>query len=163
VGNFPFTACRHTDENLIGVIPRAIAEIFETSKSRDVLQCSIYCSFVQIYNENLYDMLRDSNMDVPLTIREDQQRKEIYVQGLSEYNVKSVADTLNLLQIAEENRAIRETHMNQFSSRSHSIFQIFVEQKRLAEDGGEIQLRAKFNLVDLAGSEKWNIRQQVIF
>ena len=52
--------------------------------------------------------------------------------------------------------------MNQFSSRSHSIFQIFVEQKRLAEDGGEISLRAKFNLVDLAGSEKWNIHQQMV-
>ena len=57
-------------------------------------------------------MLRDANMSQALTIREDQ--KEIYVQGLSEYNVKSVSDTLHLLQIAEENRAIRETHMNQF-------------------------------------------------
>lgn len=61
-------------------------------------------------------------MASPLSIREDQ--KEIYVQGLSEYNVKSVADTLQLLRVAEENRAIRETHMNQFSSRSHSIFQV---------------------------------------
>jgi len=35
---------------------------------------------------------------------------------------------------------------------------VFVEHKRLAPDGGEISLRAKFNLVDLAGSEKWNTR-----
>ncbi len=96
----------------------------------------------------------------PLSIRED--KKEIYVQGLSEYHVKSVADTLQLLKIAEDNRAIRETHMNQFSSRSHSIFQIYVEQKRIsAEDGGEISYRAKFNLVDLAGSEKWNTKQHL--
>ena len=141
------------------MIPRAIEEIFRTAKSKAVLKCSIYCSFIQIYNENLFDMLRDANMSQALTIREDQ--KEIYVQGLSEYNVKSVSDTLHLLKIAEENRAIRETHMNQFSSRSHSIFQIYVEQKRVAEDGGEIYLRAKFNLVDLAGSEKWNIYQSM--
>lgn len=137
-----------------GLIPRAIYEIFELAKRKDTIQLSVYCSFVQIYNENLYDMLRDSSMGCPLTIREDS--KEIYVQGLSEYNVKSINDTLQLLRIAEENRAIRETHMNQFSSRSHSIFQIYVEQKRVADDGGEVSLRAKFNLVDLAGSEKWN-------
>lgn len=95
-------------------------------------------------------------MNTPLSIRED--NKEIYVQGLSEYNVKSVADTLQLLKIAEENRAIRETNMNMFSSRSHSIFQIQLEHKRVADDGGEITYKAKFNLVDLAGSEKWNTK-----
>jgi hypothetical protein len=98
-------------------------------------------------------------MNTPLSIRED--NKEIYVQGLSEYNVKSVADTLQLLKIAEENRAIRETNMNMFSSRSHSIFQIQLEHKRVADDGGEITYRAKFNLVDLAGSEKWNTKLQM--
>jgi hypothetical protein len=98
-------------------------------------------------------------MNMPLSIRED--NREIYVQGLSEYNVKSVADTLQLLKVAEENRAIRETNMNMFSSRSHSIFQIQVEQKRIGDDGGEVTLRAKFNLVDLAGSEKWNTKLQM--
>ena len=48
-------------------------------------------------------------------------------------------------------RAIRETHMNQASSRSHSIFQIVVEQKRRRDQDGERILRSKFNLVDLAG------------
>lgn len=94
-----------------------------------------------------------------LSIRED--GKEIYVQGLSEYQVKTVADMLSLLRLSEEHRSVRETHMNQFSSRSHSLFQILIEQKRVAADGGEVELRSKFNLVDLAGSEKWNIRAQM--
>mmetsp|Transcript_9614 Transcript_9614/g.14470 ORF Transcript_9614/g.14470 Transcript_9614/m.14470 type:complete len:762 (-) Transcript_9614:127-2412(-) len=142
--------------SLVGLIPRAIQQIFQLSHHPEVLQFSVLCSFVQLYNENCYDMLRDPNMAHPLTIREDHQ--EIYVQGLSEYIVKSVHETLQLLRVAEENRAIRETNMNQFSSRSHSIFQIFVEQRRVASDGGEVSLRAKFNLVDLAGSEKWNTK-----
>ena len=42
-------------------------------------------------------------MAAPLAIREE--KKEIYVQGLSEYNVKCVADTLQLLRVAEDNRS----------------------------------------------------------
>ena len=123
------------DTQLIGLIPRAVNEIFELAKGRSVQDFQVHCSFVQIYNENLFDMLRDASMNTPLAIRED--KKEIYVQGLSEYNVKSVSDTLQLLRIAEENRAIRETHMNLFSSRSHSIFQIQVEYKRVLDSDSD--------------------------
>lgn len=66
----------------------------------------------------------------------------------------------------EENRAIRETHMNQASSRSHSIFQLVLEQELppddermaiLREQHGDplpagCILRSKLNLVDLAGA-----------
>jgi kinesin family member 11 len=201
--NYMARTARNTE--LLGVIPRAIHHIFELSQQPGILDFQVHCSFVQIYNENLYDMLRlvhfpfislllmlcslththslsvslclsvslsvylcvgmsvcclpvllsfslqlprsDAAMQTALTIRED-ANKDIYVQGLSEYNVKGVADTLELLKIAEDNRAIRETHMNQFSSRSHSIFQIFVEHKRVAPDGGEISYKSKVNLSD---------------
>jgi hypothetical protein len=157
--NYVSNQLRETE--MLGVIPRAINHIFESSKNPKIIQFQVHCSFVQIYNENLFDMLRDSSMNTPLTIREDPVSKEIYVQGISEYNVKSVTDTLQLLKVAEENRAIRETHMNQFSSRSHSIFTINIEQKCVAADGGEISLRSKFNLVDLAGSEKWDLSKDL--
>lgn len=143
-----------------GIIPRAVHDIFSLSLDPTVTQYSVLCSFVQLYNENCYDMLRDAGLSSALAIREE-RGGEIYVQGLSEYIVKNVSDTLQLLQIAEENRKIRETNMNQFSSRSHSIFQLFLEQKRTAPDGGEITLKSKFNLVDLAGSEKWNTKLQM--
>ena len=81
-------------------------------------------------------------MSSPLTLREEskkgaegtgggvylkhgeQGQGEIYVQGLSEFCVKDVQETLLLLGTAERNRKIRETAMNLFSSRSHSIFQV---------------------------------------
>ena len=62
---------------------------------------------------------------------------------------------MHLLTVAEENRVTRATSMNQESSRSHSVFQITLVQRRLAEDDGEVTLRSKLRLVDLAGSEKW--------
>ena len=156
----PGSISQQRGNDIIGIIPRAINDIFLLTQDPDVKQFSVLCSFVQLYNENCYDMLCDSSMGSALAIRED-VTGEIYVQGLSEYIVKSIGDTLHLLRTAEENRAIRETNMNQYSSRSHSIFQIMLEQKKTAADGGEITLKAKFNLVDLAGSEKWNTKQDM--
>ena len=42
----------------LGLIPRAVSEIFEMTKNKEIIDFSVYCSFVQIYNENLFDMLR---------------------------------------------------------------------------------------------------------
>lgn len=115
-------------------------------------QATVFCSFVQIYNEQIFDLLRDTQMNAPLEIHED-RKNDIFVEGLSEYAVRSVSDCLQLLQCGEQNRAVRSTHMNQVSSRSHSVFQLLLEQRR--KDG--TVLKSKFNLVDLAGSEKWNM------
>jgi hypothetical protein len=175
-----------------GVIPRAIVDVFDRLRSlsnsgggtRDpkgsptnelppppgaVTACAVYVSFVQIYNEQVFDMLRDPSRGKPLEIHEDGQGNGtgMYVQGLSEYAVGSFADCLELLRLGEENRAIRETHMNQASSRSHSIFTVLVEQTRAGGGQGagaqqERQLRSKFNLVDLAGSEKWDLNQDMV-
>lgn len=69
--------------------------------------------------------------------------------GLSEYQVRTFADCLELLRLGEDNRATRETHMNMASSRSHSIFTLLVEQTRPNQPAGgeDRQLRSKFNLV----------------
>ena len=60
----------------------------------------------------LFDMLRDGSRYNPLVIHEDNNH-DIYVQGLSEFMVRTAEECLSLLRIGEENRAIRETSMNQ--------------------------------------------------
>jgi len=142
-----------------GIIPRAIVDIFEQLGRLESSRVSVYCSFVQIYNEQLFDMLRDPSRGHPLEVHED-PKDGIFVQGLSEYSVRGFHDCMELLRLGEENRAIRETHMNQASSRSHSIFQLLVEQKRV-DGSNQRELRSKFNLVDLAGSEKWDLNQSM--
>lgn len=44
--------------DMMGLIPRAVDEIFELVHNRSITDFQVHCSFVQIYNENLYDMLR---------------------------------------------------------------------------------------------------------
>ncbi len=49
------------DSEFMGLIPRAVNEIFDhlgSSARRETIDFKVYCSFVQIYNENLFDMLR---------------------------------------------------------------------------------------------------------
>ncbi len=59
------------------------------------------------------------------------------------------------MQRGSLNRHTGETLMNKDSSRSHSIFTIYIEMAELAEDGENQKIRAgKLNLVDLAGSER---------
>jgi hypothetical protein len=48
----------------MGLIPRAIDEIFELVNKRNITDFQVHCSFVQIYNENLFDMLRSANTHV---------------------------------------------------------------------------------------------------
>lgn len=56
------------------------------------------------------------------------------------------------MRTGEKNRNIRSTHMNNKSSRSHTIFQIMIESSKVSRNGNII--KAKLNLCDLAGSEK---------
>jgi hypothetical protein len=54
--NYITNQVRETE--MLGVIPRAINHIFELCKNPKIIQYQVHCSFVQIYNENLFDMLR---------------------------------------------------------------------------------------------------------
>lgn len=47
---------RETED--LGIIPRAIHHIFELSKNPEIIDFQVHVSFVQIYNEYLFDMLR---------------------------------------------------------------------------------------------------------
>jgi len=107
----------------------------------------VFHLFWQIYNEHIYDALLDKDGMFPLSVHET-QAEGIYVEGLSEFLVTCPEDCLGIIARGEANRAVRGTHMNEYSSRSHSIFQMHIEQQ--ASGSPEVR-RSKLNLVDLAG------------
>lgn len=45
-------------ERNAGIIPRVMVDIFQLTSSAEILSLSVFCSFLQMYNEHLYDMLR---------------------------------------------------------------------------------------------------------
>lgn len=111
----------------------------------------IRVSFLEIYNEMIRDLIVVSE-DV-LDLREDKD-KGITVAGLSEVEVESPEDVMELLFFGNQNRTQEATGANETSSRSHAILQIIVEAKDKASGTiAEISV-GKLSLIDLAGSER---------
>lgn len=93
-----------------------------------------------------------------LSIREDKKRG-VFVEGLSEWAVRSPHEIYSLMQRGAAVRATASTKMNDVSSRSHAVFIMIVEQMSVAQEAGSPDVSkqikvGKLNLVDLAGSER---------
>eukprot|EP00906_Rhabdomonas_costata_P011935 RCo016986 len=138
-----------------GIIPRAIAMIYQTLTKQTEFEWSTRISYLQIYNEKGSDLLnrgKDSSSleELPkVTVMEDAD--ETILKGLEMHVANSVEDALNLLFLGDLNRISCETPMNPTSSRSHCILTIAIETKK---PGSPVVRRSKLHLVDLAGSER---------
>jgi hypothetical protein len=77
-----------------GMIPRAIKQIFkqiEILNKTTMLEFTVFCSFIQIYNEKLFDLFQDPDATNPLIVREDKY-SGVFVEGLSEYIITNPND-----------------------------------------------------------------------
>eukprot|EP00891_Asterochloris_glomerata_P006925 jgi/Astpho2/6925/e_gw1.00107.208.1_t len=148
-----------------GIIPRAIEDVFQYIESdRQAAQSKflVRASYLQIYNEVISDLLKPDRQN--LVIREDRKRG-VYVDGLSEWVVRSPAEVYGLMERGAAQRATGATKLNEASSRSHAVFIIIVEKSTVfaedtpaAEDQEMEHVKVgKLNLVDLAGSERVHI------
>lgn len=137
-----------------GIIPRAMAQIFDTLRGQaDSLEYSVRVSFLELYNEEISDLLSASDDMTRLRLYEDAVRKgSVIIQGLEEVQVHNKCEVYNILEKGSEKRKTAETLMNAHSSRSHTVFTVTVHIKE-ASLGEEVLRIGKLNLVDLAGSE----------
>ncbi|XP_034489992.1 chromosome-associated kinesin KIF4 [Drosophila innubila] len=139
------------DEN-VGVIPRAVHEIFqETAAMEDEFNFKITCSFVELYQEQFFDLFSPNKREEStVDIREDKNR--IVIPGLTEVEVSDAKQVTDQLMRGSSGRAVASTAMNETSSRSHAIFTLTVIATM--KTGQKSVTTSKFNLVDLAGSER---------
>jgi len=114
-------------DELRGIIPKAIRHIFGFIDGADKgTKFLVRCSYLEIYNEQVLDLLSSSKDSGPLQIKQD-PNKGTYVKDLTSVITKNVADTEKALFAGLRNRKTGETAMNKDSSRSHSIFTIYIE------------------------------------
>ena len=140
-------------------------------------------SYLEIYNEQVKDLLNFSNINSQLCnnnnnnnnnnlnnevlmIVEDSS-KGIAVPNLKEYEVDSSKEVIDLIIKGNKKRTMAATGSNQFSSRSHAIFQILIEQSSFKVDEHTNKYNlidtvvSKFMLVDLAGSERGGLEKGI--
>ncbi|XP_052190955.1 kinesin-like protein KIN-4C isoform X2 [Diospyros lotus] len=162
-----------------GIIPKVMETIFSRIEAnRDSAEFLIRVSFIEIFKEEVFDLLhpnapafsRSDGMSLakptsigraPIQIRET-SNGGITLAGVTEAEVRTKEEMTSYLLRGSLSRATGSTNMNSQSSRSHAIFTISMEQKKIASyptgatqnDCSDDILCAKLHLVDLAGSER---------
>lgn len=123
-----------------GIIKIYLKNIFKYQKEKEY---KIRISYLEIYNENLNDLLNNNNQPKFFS-----SQYELKIDGLDNLLVESYENSIKLLKEAELKRRIEKTDYNLRSSRSHTILKLELEKDNLIET---------VSLIDLAGSEKCSL------
>ncbi|XP_070349048.1 kinesin-like protein KIF9 isoform X4 [Equus asinus] len=114
-----------------GILPRALQQVFRMIEERPTHAITVRVSYLEIYNESLFDLLSTlpyvGPSVTPMTIVENPQG--VFIKGLSVHLTSQEEDAFSLLFEGETNRIIASHTMNKNSSRSHCIFTIYVESE----------------------------------
>ncbi|CAN7942728.1 unnamed protein product, partial [Ixodes pacificus] len=131
---------------LAGVIPRTLHQMFEELTLQE-LEFTIKVSFLELYNEELFDLLSATEDTTRLKIYEDSARKgSLIIQGLEEVTVHSREQVFSILQKGAAKRQTAATLLNAHSSRSHTVFTVTVHIRENTDDGEELVKTGKLNL-----------------
>lgn len=142
------------EDPLAGIIPRTLHQIFEKLTDNGT-EFSVKVSLLEIYNEELFDLLSSStDVSERLQMFDDPRNKRgVIIKGLEEITVHNKDEVYQILEKGAAKRTTAATLMNAYSSRSHSVFSVTIHMKETTIDGEELVKIGKLNLVDLAGSE----------
>ncbi|ETV88170.1 hypothetical protein, variant [Aphanomyces astaci] len=140
----------------LGIVPRVILGLFDAIAAATLdkkREYSVKCSFVQIYNEQILDLLNfsTSQRTKPLRLRWA-STQEFYVENLVVAACSSADEMLGRFQDGVKQKIMATHNLNAASSRSHCIYTLYVES--VDPTNPDDVTKAKLSLVDLAGSER---------
>jgi kinesin family protein C2/C3 len=142
------------DTEQLGIYFRSVQELFRVvEKRQEFMKIEVTVNLLEVYNEEIHDLLVDKGAQQSLEIRRDGHK--IFIPGLSTVPVASAKEVMDVLQQGNSNRAVTSTAMNAQSSRSHSL--LIVNVATSSTLAGEVEMVTKsaaLTLVDLAGSER---------
>nr|Q10MN5.2 RecName: Full=Kinesin-like protein KIN-14F [Oryza sativa Japonica Group] len=142
---------KNMTEQTQGVNYRALSDLFKLAEQRKgAFIYDIAVQMIEIYNEQVRDLLVNDGLNKRLEIRNNSQNG-LNVPDASLVCVASTMDVMELMNVGQKNRAVGATALNDRSSRSHSCLTVHVQGRDLTS--GTI-LRGCMHLVDLAGSER---------
>ena len=142
-----------------GIAIKACDYLFKTLYTKYIEdEYIIKVSYIEIYNENVIDLLNSDNAS-SLMIIED-PTKGIYCPNAKEFTISNCLELKKLIAQGNKRRTMAPTNQNKFSSRSHAILQISLERKSYNEEKNNFDIYfSKFLMVDLAGSERGGLEK----
>jgi len=162
------------DGDMRGIIPRAMEQValYKKELQQKGWRYSMEISFIEIYNENIRDLLRtlsrtsdgsivnssnfgsanQASFDVKHEIKKDANGNycvtDVNKLAVDPDDLEAIA---KILEVAATQRSVSSTLMNDTSSRSHAVFTLHLRAVNTIQ---QIELNGSLNLVDLAGSER---------
>lgn len=134
-----------------GIYTRTFNELFKVAEDRKGWKIELKGSLLEVYNEELRDLLADPKefgKKEKLSIKQGKDGN--CVPGLAVRPLASPSDVEDMLTTGSSNRSTACTDMNAHSSRSHLLVQIF--GTCTSPEGKTTS--STITLVDLAGSER---------
>lgn len=143
-----------------GLVPQICQRLFNyISEVQNTCAVTIRASFLEIYNEQVRDLLGSTQQTQLASLRvRGTGGDDCWVEGLSEFKLNSLAQVTELLRKGSKNRSTAATKMNDTSSRSHAVISLTIKQQSVlpksANDKSTEEKISVLRLVDLAGSER---------
>ena len=140
-----------------GIVPITCDELFQTveSNSDSNIRFEITFSMLEIYNEQVRDLLSKDNPKGGLQVRQNPKLGMFYVENLKKVPVGSYKEIERRMEQGTASRTVASTNMNATSSRAHTVVTITFDQIiKNTDSGQETKKSSVMNLVDLAGSER---------
>ncbi|CAB4042382.1 kinesin KIF27, partial [Paramuricea clavata] len=120
-----------------GVIPRALEQIFHViQEHKDKIHFVVSASYIEIYMEEVRDLLDLETSTKDIHIREDEHGNTV-ITGATEQVVETADEALSCLDAGAAGRHVGSTNMNEHSSRSHAIFTLYIEQHTIQAEEKE--------------------------
>ncbi|KAI5952396.1 KAR3 [Candida jiufengensis] len=137
-----------------GMIPLSLNKIFnyirELKQQDPNWEYSLTGKFLEIYNENIIDLL-NSNSQLKHEIKHDDINHKTSITNITTTTLSSIEQSTFILQKVNSKRSTASTKSNDESSRSHSIFIIEING---FNNKTQTRTSGTLNLIDLAGSER---------
>ena len=147
-----------------GILPKALQKLLEYDEQKikpDNINNNLYCNFVEIYNEDVFDLLADDLTGKNKFFKRKLNVKEnlnsvFFLQDVTYSKLDNLESFNNILNKGISKKVHSSTNLNQNSSRSHTIFKIILMNKN--KDISKIDFSTEelisLSVVDLAGSER---------
>jgi hypothetical protein len=146
----------------LGMLQRSLQDVWSRIEQDQTYDYDIAVSYVQLYNEQLTDLLGDNGLEKVRLAGIADRRNDVKIinegsgQGV-EREVTSYEDTMGLFRRGADRKQMSSTAMNDTSSRSHTVFSMYIRKQSKTEksvSGDMKALEGRLVICDLAGSER---------